>query len=149
MKGRASRILLVGLLLAAAAMAGEPAGPSGADDPVLRARLLDFGGALANDGFRLRDSFWSGRLEPGQPRRLAVNLFAGNQYWFCATVSAPASGPGLVLYDPQGVVVAALDHTHDGVVAAGVTAATTGRYVVEIKTARGPAADFCLLYLFK
>lgn len=144
------RLLTVLLFPAALAPAQQPAAsPPPGDDPVLRARLLEFGGALANEGFRLRDSFWAGRLKAGQARRLAVNLFAGNQYWFCAAVTAPGAQPAIVLYDPQGAVVPVLTHDQEGLVAAGVTAALTGRYVVEIESASGPAADFCLLYLFK
>lgn len=122
--------------------------PSPETAPSLRALLLEFGGALANDGFRLRDSYWSGRLEPGRPRRLAVNLFAGNKYWFCAAV-APGVPPAIRLYDPQGEEVEVQDHRDAELAAAGVTAESTGRYVLEIKAPRGPAADFCLLYLFK
>ena len=142
------RSLLVLLLLSASAAARDPQpSPTPAADPALRARLFDFGGALANEGFRLRDSFWAGRVESGKSKRLAVNLFAGNQYWFCAAADA-ATRPRVVLYDPQGAVVPALEHDGDGLAAAGVTAAVTGRYVVEV-AARGPASDFCLLYLFK
>lgn len=144
------RLFLAGMLLGVAAAAEEPQ-PSPtppAGDPALRARLLEFGGALANEGFRLRDSFWAGRLESGKPKRLAVNLFAGNHYWFCAATGS-ATRPRVVLYDPRGEVVPVLEHDGEGLAAAGVTAAATGRYVVEVEAARGPASDFCLLYLFK
>lgn len=147
---RSASPLVLGLLLGAIAAAQEPASSPPPDPAVpLRARLLDFAGALANEGFRVRDAFWSGRLEPGASRRLAVNLFAGNEYWFVAAVDATDLRPVVALYDPQGEPVAALKHDEPGLAAAGVTAGATGRYVVEIKTPRGPAADFCLLYLFK
>ena len=142
--------LVLYLLLGAFATAQEPASSPPPDPAVpLRARLLDFAGALANEGFRVRDGFWSGRLEPGEPRRLAVNLFAGNQYWFVATLDATDVRPVVALYDPQGEPVAALKHDEPGLAAAGVTAGATGRYVVEVRAPRGPASDFCLLYLFK
>ena len=141
--------LSVPLLLAAAgAREAEPSPPPDAA-PSVRARLLEFGGALANDGFRLRDSFWSGRLEPGRPRRLAVNLFAGNHYWFCAAADAGGDAPALAVYDPRGEPVECVAHREAGVSAAGVTAGVTGRYIVEVRMPRGPAADFCLVYLFK
>lgn len=145
-------VFVVAALSGAAAFAQDtkpapsPASPAA---PSLRAHLLEFTGALANDGFRLRDSVWSGRLEPGRARRLAVNLFAGNQYWFCAAVDAPGVPPAVTLYDPQGEPVEVQSHRDAGLSAAGVTAESTGRYVLEIKTPRGPAAEFCLLYLFK
>lgn len=137
-------------LLGAFAAAEEPK-PSPTPDPSvpLRARLMDLGGALANEGFRSRDGFWSGRLEPGKPRRLAVNLFAGNQYWFCAAVGQPGEGPAIALYDPQGQAVKGLVYDAEGLAAVGVTAGTTGRYVVEVKAPHGAACDFCLIYLFK
>lgn len=143
------RAFFILLLVVAAAAAREPQpSPTPAADPALRARLLDFGGALANDGFRLRDGFWAGRLESGKSKRLAVNLFAGNQYWFCAATGS-ATQPRVVLYDPQGEVVPALTHEGEGLAAAGVTAAVTGRYILQVEGVRGPASDFCLLYLFK
>jgi hypothetical protein len=145
-------LLCLGLCLFFGAVAvAQEAQPSPPMDPVLplRARLLDLAGALANEGFRVRDGFWSGRIEAGVPRRLAVNLFAGNQYWFCAAVDAPDARPVVALYDPRGEPVAAVNHDGPGLTAAGVTAGVTGRYVVEIKAPRGPVSDFCLLYLFK
>jgi hypothetical protein len=148
---RASLLHFVLFVLLGALPAEAEPEPSPTPDPVLplRARLLDFGGALANEGFRSRDSFWSGRLEPGTPRRLPVNLFAGNQYWFCAAVGAPGDRPVMKVYDPQGVPVAGLPYDGEGLAAVGVTAGVTGRYVVEVKAPRGAASDFCLIYLFK
>ena len=52
----------------------------------LRVRLADLGTALSNEGFKMRDRLWSGRIESAQPQRLVVNLFRGNHYWFCAAV---------------------------------------------------------------
>jgi hypothetical protein len=150
MNFRLSVCALFACLGVASAQEGKPTpAPSPETAPSLRAQLLEFGGALANDGFRLRDSFWSGRLESGRPRRLAVNLFSGNKYWFCAAVAAPGVPPAISLFDPRGEAVDVQTHRDTGLSAAGVTAETTGRYVLEIKAPRGPAADFCLLYLFK
>jgi len=143
------RLIALALLFPAAGGAQEVETPPPGAAPAQRARLLEFAGALANDGFRLRDSFWSGRLESGRPRRLAVNLFAGNHYWFCAAADSPEGAPVLAVYDPRGEPLEVLAHREAGVSAAGVTAGATGRYIVEVKSSRGPAADFCLVYLFK
>lgn len=138
------------LSLMAWARAGEPqASPTPDPAEPLRARLLEFGGAMANEGFRSRDSFWSGRLEPGKPRRLAVNLFAGNQYWFCAAVDKPEANPVIAVYDARGQPVQGLDYASGALAAVGVTAGATGRYIVEVKGPRGAASEFCLIYLFK
>lgn len=147
-----TRFLNFGLVLSLGAFAAaEEPKPVATPDPSvpLRAKLLDFGGALANEGFRLRDGFWSGRLEPDKPRRLAVNLFAGNQYWFCAALGAPGSQPVLALYSPEGEEVEVAVYDGEGWAAGGVTAGVTGRYVLELKAPRGTASQFCLIYLFK
>jgi hypothetical protein len=128
--------------------AAAPADPQ-SKAPGLRARVLELAGAMGNDGFKLRDGLWSGRLEPGQPRRLAVNLFAGNQYWFCAATPEGSRGPKLALFDPQGKPVTTLTHDGPGLAAGGVTAAATGRYFLELLPGSGSASDFCLVYLFK
>ncbi len=117
--------------------------------PSLRARVLELAGAMGNEGFKLRDGLWSGRLEPGQPKRLAVHLFAGNQYWFCAATPEGSRSPKFALFDPQGKPVTTLAYDGPGLAAVGVTAAATGRYFVEVAPGSGSASDFCLIYLFK
>lgn len=159
-----THLLILGLLLAAAgnsaraqlpspAAKPEPEAAAPADPqskaPPLRARVLELAGAMGNDGFKLRDGLWSGRLEPGQPKRLAVNLFAGNQYWFCAATPEGSRGPKLALFDAQGKPVSTLAYDGPGLAAVGVTAAATGRYFIELAPGSGHASDFCLIYLFK
>jgi len=115
----------------------------------LRVRLADLGTALSNEGFKMRDRIWSGRVEAGQPQRLAVNLFRGNHYWFCAAVEPTDGKAKLTVFGPDGLAVESVDHQEPGLAAAGVTAEITGQYFLQIETAGGPASDFCLLYLFK
>src|SRR3954467_2667138 len=43
---------------------------------------LDLAGAFSNDGFKIRDGHWAGTAKQGEPAVVAVNLYAGNQYWF-------------------------------------------------------------------
>jgi len=142
---------LLAVLAASAVWAQTPAPtatPAAAAPPV-RARVMEFGGALSNDGFKMRDRLWTGKVEPGAPQRLAVNLFRGNNYWFCAAVDPESESPKVSLFGPDGRRVTGLEHREGGVAAVGVTAETTGQYFVEVETAGGPATDFCLLYLFK
>lgn len=115
----------------------------------LRARVLEFAGALGNEGYKVRDGFLTARLEGGASARLAVNLFAGNHYWFCAAVPERSPQIGISLFDPQGEAVKTNDHKTADLAAAGVIAATTGRYVVQVDNTGGAAADICLVYLFK
>lgn len=146
------RLVSLLFLLATAAPAQQtsatpPTTP--ADDPGLRARLYLTAGALANEGFKLHDSVWSGRLEGGAPRRLVVNFFGGNHYWFLAAAAPEARGLKITIFGPDGKSLPTLDAEHDGVAAAGLTAAATGPYFVQIETRSGSAADFRLAYLFK
>jgi len=117
--------------------------------PEMRERLYVLAGALGNDGFKARDGCWGGQLEGGA-RRLAIHLFAGNQYWFCAAAAPEDANLTISVAGPSGESLAAETHHQPGSVAVGVTAKATGQYFVEV--ARGPsgaAREFCLLYLFK
>lgn len=152
-RAAAALVLLAGSLHASGPTPSPS--PSPTPDPArtaaaaLRARALDLAGAFQNDGFKTRDCSWSGRLEPGEPRRIAVHLFAGNHYWFAAAAPETARAPRLAVYDPAGNPVAATSHEGAGLAAAGVTATTTGRYVVEIGAGGPSATEFNLVYLFK
>ncbi|MBE2179560.1 MAG: hypothetical protein IAE97_03730 [Chthoniobacterales bacterium] len=135
---------------ASPAPADDAAAPSADDAQVaLRARLLDFAGALGNEGFKIRDGYWSGALDAGKVRRLRVNLLAGNQYWFCAAVPEDARGLKIEVYDPAGKPAGSVPHKAPGLAAAGVTAEATGPYFVELQGSAGPSRPFCLIYLFK
>src|SRR3979490_2991638 len=62
---------------------------------------LDLAGAFSNDGFKLRDGHWSGEIKKGEPAVVAVNLYAGNQYWF--SVGSPnAKKFAVQLFDENG-----------------------------------------------
>lgn len=142
------------VLLAAVCLAtAEKPSPTPSPRPVaaspLRVKLMDLGGALSNEGFKMRDRIWFGKIEAGQPQRLAVNLYQGNHYWFCAAVDPEGRTVQISLFQADGTPVTGLDHAEPGLAAVGVTAVATGQYFVQIKTTGGPASDFCLLYLFK
>lgn len=143
--------LLIFLAVSAGVFAqGPDPSPAAAEPaPDLRPALYELAGALGNEGFKVRDGAWSGVLQGGKPRRVALNLFAGNQYWFCAASSAPGESPSITLRDPSGQAVDLVPFKRDGVAAAGVTAAATGRYVLEIGGSTRGSREFCVLYLFK
>ena len=46
--------------------------------------------AFSNDGFKIRDGHWCGVVKPHDHALVAVNLYAGNQYWFSAGATEPA-----------------------------------------------------------
>lgn len=146
-------LLCVALCFAALPASAQPAvdaAPSGkTPDTTLPARLYSVVGALGNEGFKLRDGAWSGSIEGSKAQRLAVNLFAGNQYWFSAATSGAGETPDLVVRDPSGNKMQTVAYEGGGVAAVGVTAPVTGRYIVELSGSSAGSRDFCLFYLFK
>ncbi len=146
------KIFLLILLAASSGVFAQSPGPSPAaaePAPGLRPALYDLAGALGNEGFKVRDGVWSGILQDGKPRHVALNLFAGNQYWFCAASSAPGESPSITLRDPSGQAVDLVPFKRDKVSAAGVTAGATGRYILEIGGSARGSREICVLYLFK
>src|ERR1700716_2351082 len=63
---------------------------------------LDLAGAFSNDGFKLRDGHWSGPIKKGDQALVAVNLYAGNQYWFSVGASPTAKKFTVQLFDESG-----------------------------------------------
>jgi hypothetical protein len=147
-----SRLILALVFAASCAMAQMPPSSTSAEKsgtPDLRPGIYELAGVLGNKGFKVRDGAWAGSLQGAKPQRLGVNLFAGNQYWFCAATSAPGETPNLTLRDPSGQPAVMARFDKDGIAAAGVTAAATGRYILEIKGSSPGTREFCLLYLYK
>src|SRR5947208_12227111 len=72
-------------------------------DAEVKARkdALDVAGAFSNDGFKIRDGHWCGVLKPHEHALVAVNLYAGNQYWF-STASAEPAKIAVSVYDESG-----------------------------------------------
>src|SRR5580658_10802452 len=63
---------------------------------------LDLAGAFSNDGFKLRDGNWSGPIRPKESLFIQVNLYAGNQYWFCAGATDKAKKLLVTIFDENG-----------------------------------------------
>ncbi len=148
------------LLCAHAAPAQRPSAPSASPEPpapdaaksdatLLRARALEFAGAFSNDGFNARDGFWAGRASSAAPRLLAVNLFAGNSYWFCLATPPGAPAPRLAIYDSAGNPLKTAPCIEPGIEAASFAAPATGEYFIEVLSTGAAPTEFCLLYLFR
>src|SRR3954471_2937827 len=100
MKLRISLSILCALLLTNPAVRAE------SDKEVQAHRaVLDLAGAFSNDGFKIRDGHWSGTLKPKENPVVAVNLYAGNQYWFAVGAIEPAKKIDVALYDETGKLV--------------------------------------------
>ncbi len=139
--------LFAGLIFATLATAQEPAATP--DDVGTRSKVLELAGAFSNDGYRIRDGFWTGDIEKGRPRFLEVNLFAGNEYWFCAAAAQSARKIAVSLFSADGKP-ADFQTYHDGpVAAAGAEPEISGKYFVKLELLEGDKSPFCLLYTYK
>ncbi|MEO6054103.1 MAG: hypothetical protein ABIP97_08840 [Chthoniobacterales bacterium] len=130
--------------------AATPENPEGSLDP--RSKALELAGAFTNDGFKIRDGYFKGVLEPNKPVLFEVNLYAGDQYWFCAGMTPadqPARKIGVAIYDETGKKIDAELYKEDNTGAAGIVAGNSGRYYVEVTLESGPKADYCFLYAYK
>ena len=114
-----------------------------------RKTALDLAGAFANDGFKTRDGHWCGTVKPNDHALVAVNLYAGNQYWFSASAAEPSTKIAVSLYDETGKQVPTETHDAGEKAAAGFSPVNSGQYFVSIDVTEGPEGSFCLIYSYK
>jgi hypothetical protein len=114
-----------------------------------RTRAIELAGAFSNDGYKLRDGFWS-PTTPQPSNILEVFLFSGNLYWFSAATPGLGETPGLLqieLFDQDGQPVAGETYQDNGLFALGIAPTLTGTYFLRVSA---PAeTPFCLLYSYK
>jgi hypothetical protein len=114
-----------------------------------RKNVLDLAGAFTNDGFKLRDGHWVGEIRPNQRTLVAVNLYAGNQYWFAASAPEEGKRVSVDLFDETGHPVTAEHLDENGRAAAGFSPKDSGQYFVAIGVPDGNATSVCLVYSYK
>ena len=114
-----------------------------------RKDALDIAGAFSNDGFKIRDGHWCGVLKPHDHTLVAVNLYAGNQYWFSAAAVEPAKKIAVSLYDETGKQVTTESYNNEEKAAAGFSPANSGQYFVSVDLVEGEGGSFCLVYSYK
>ena len=120
------------------------------DDEVEAHKLaLDLTGAFSNDGFKLRDGHWTGTIKPQEHTLIAVNLYAGNQYWFSAATSARAKKISVDVYDEGGKPVVTETYNSGDKASAGFSPPSSGQYFVSLGLLEGEATTFCLVYSYK
>jgi hypothetical protein len=127
----------------------EPTPPAAGNEAAARRGALELAGAFSNDGYKIRDGFWFSSVEADKPALIKVNLFAGNEYWFCANGVPPARELDVIVFDSTGNVIDQQEY-HDGVRAAvGVEPPVSGEYFIQVSLTAGDKSDFCLLYCYK
>jgi hypothetical protein len=137
------------LTLAAALTVHAEETPPAETDVSARSKALELAGAFSNDGYKIRDGFWAGEIEPDRPQFLEVNLFAGNEYWFSAAATPPARKIAVAVFDESGQPVDFQVYEDGPVAAAGFAPEGSGRYFVKLSSVEGEKSQFCLLYSYK
>ena len=111
--------------------------------------VLDLAGAFSNEGFKMRDGHWTGSLKQKENALVAVNLYAGNQYWFSVGAVEPAKKIDVAVYDETGNRVTTETYNDEGKAAAGFTPANSGQYYVSVSLLDGGESTYCLVYSYK
>ncbi len=137
--------------LIALALLGSSAPLFGDTDAEVNARknALDVAGAFTNDGFKMRDGHWCGMAKPQEHALIAVNLFAGNQYWFAVGAADAGRKIAVNVYDEVGKLVATEHYEGGDRAAAGFSPTDSGQYFVSVDLAEGMPTNFCLVYSYK
>jgi hypothetical protein len=139
----------LGILFLSVSLLSAQEAPDTREHGNARSKVLELAGAFSNDGYKIRDGYWSGVLETGKPQILEVNLFAGNAYWFSVAALSPARKLSVTLFDENGHPVQGEAFHEGSTAAAGLVPDASGRYFVRLELVEGDKADFCLVYSYK
>lgn len=124
---------------------------AGDTDQEVEARkgALDLAGAFSNDGFKMRDGHWCGTIKPHEHALIAVNLYAGNQYWFSVGANGASRKLSVNVYDETGKQVSTEGYSSGEKAAAGFSPTSSGQYYVMVALAEGDASSVCFVYSYK
>lgn len=143
-----NRSLLIPLSVIALAVSGTMRGDTDAEVQA-RKDALDIAAAFSNDGFKIRDGHWCGIVKPHDHSLIAVNLYAGNEYWFSASATAPAKKIAVSVYDETGKQMTTEGYDNGEKAAAGFAPPGSGQYFVSVDLLEGEQSSFCLVYSYK
>ena len=110
---------------------------------------LDLAGAFSNEGFKLRDGYWTGAVKQGETAVVAVNLYAGNQYWFSVGANQEVKKFTVHLHDENGQPLPIENFEAEDKAAAGFSPTISGQYFVSIAPTEANTPTFCLVYSYK
>jgi hypothetical protein len=114
-----------------------------------RKDALELAGAFGNDGFKIRDGHSCGVLKPHDHALIAVNLYAGNEYWFSVGTAEPLKKVAVSVYDETGNQMKTENFSNGDKAAAGFAPATSGQYFVSVDSVEDQEGSFCLVYSYK
>jgi hypothetical protein len=128
----------------------SPVSAEMADDEVaMRSDVLDLAGAFQNDGFKLRDGTWFGKISKGHAETIQVNLYSGNAYWFSVAGPKSATDLKITVYDSTGHPVAVEPYRSENKAASGFSPDASGLYYVKVSSDAAQPIGFCLIYSYK
>jgi hypothetical protein len=116
---------------------------------IARRDALELAGAFGNDGFKIRDGHSCGMLKPHDRALVAVNLYAGNQYWFSVGTAEPLKKVAVGVYDEAGNQMKTENFDNEGKAAAGFAPDNSGQYFISVDSTEGQEGSFCLVYSYK
>jgi hypothetical protein len=143
------RFFLASLVVVSTTIGAAPLRAESDKEVEAHKAVLDLAGAFTNDGFKMRDGHWSGSLKPKERTLIAVNLFAGNQYWFSVGGMDPAKKIEIAVYDENGKLVQTEGYTDGPRAAAGFSPTSSGQYFISVNLVEGGESAFCLVYSYK
>ena len=148
---RAAALCAGGSIFAAIALTITTAlaAPESDSEVAARKAALDLAGAFTNEGFKMRDGHWSGTIKPKEHALIAVNLYAGNQYWFSVGATEPAKKISVNVYDETGKLVQTEAYNEGDKAAAGFSPTSSGQYYVLVDLLEGNESGVCLVYSYK
>ncbi|HEY3660310.1 MAG TPA: hypothetical protein VGK91_03690 [Candidatus Udaeobacter sp.] len=114
-----------------------------------RKDALELAGAFGNDGFKIRDGHSCGVLKAHDHALIAVNLYAGNQYWFSVGTTEPLKKVAVSLYDEIGNQMTTENFSEGDKAAAGFAPENSGQYFVSVDSVGDQEGSFCLVYSYK
>lgn len=135
--------ILTGCAFGAAALAETD------QEVAARQVTLELAGAFSNDGFKLRDGHWTGTLARGESKVIAVNLYAGNEYWFAAGATDKGKKVSVEVFDETGAPVAGEKYSSGTKAASGIAVDNSGEYFVRVRLEEGEPAGVCFVYCYK
>ncbi len=143
-----NRSLLISMSVLVLAVSGIARGDTDAEVQA-RKDALDLAAAFSNDAFKVRDGHWCGVVKSHDHSLVAVNLYAGNQYWFSAGATEPAKKIAVSVYDEMGKQVTTDSYDNGDKAAAGFAPSSSGQYFVSVDLLEGEQSSFCLVYSYK
>ena len=139
----------IAILFSVMVVAGVPLRAETDEEVEAHKLVLDLTGAFTNDGFKLRDGHWTGMVKPRERAIIAVNLYAGNQYWFSAAANSKAKKIAVELYDETGRPLVTDSYNDGERASAGFSPSSSGQYFVSVSLLEGEPTTFCLVYSYK